>query len=86
MKCESAKNSKLVGISDLGKRCGETHPRAILSDHDIDLIRALREEYGLTYEAIAEKFEIGKSTVADICKYRRRVSRPETWKHVPVDS
>lgn len=80
MKSESANRDKFVGISEQGKRCGETHPRARLSDHDVDLIRELRETHGLTYQAIADKFEISKSTVRDLCKYRRRCERPVRWK------
>lgn len=80
MKNESANHNTLVGISDQGKRCGETHPRARLTDHDIDLILTLREEHGLTYQQLADKFEVKKSTIADICKYRRRTTRPVRWK------
>lgn len=72
---------KYVGISEAGSRCGESHPKARLSDQDVELVFALRAE-GLTYAAIAEKFEISRSTVADILKYRRRVARPVRWKRV----
>lgn len=92
MNCESAQDNKfkgkrykLVGFNEKGSRVGETHHRARLTDHDVDLIRDLREEYGLTYQEIADKFEISKSTVRDIVKCRRRWQRPETWKRVPVD-
>lgn len=76
---------KLVGISEFGSRVGETHHRARLSDHDVDLIRSLRDDYGLTYQAIADKFECSKSTVRDICKCRRRWQRPEKWKRIAVE-
>ena len=88
MKC------KLVGISENGARVGETHHRAILSDHDVDLIRELAEETvlpdgttlpGLSYLQIAQKFGIGKSTVRDIIKCRRRWQTPAEWRRVPVD-
>lgn len=85
MKCESAKNYKLVGISEFGSRVGETHHRARLTDHDVDLIRSLRDEYGLTYQAIAEKFECSRSTIRDIIKCRRRYLRPDRWKRISVD-
>lgn len=91
MRCESAKNNKstgkrykLVGFNEKGSRVGETHHRARLTDHDVDLIRDLRDE-GLTYQEIADKFEVSKSTVRDIVKCRRRWQRPEKWKRVPVD-
>lgn len=91
MKSESANNNekrakhyKLVGYNEMGSRVGETHHRARLTDHDVDLIRDLRDE-GLTYQSIADKFEVSKSTVRDIVKCRRRWQRPERWKRVPVD-
>ena len=84
MKNETANHNNLVGLSELNKRCGETHPRARLTDHDVDLIRELREEHKLTYEALAEKFECSKSTIRDICRYRRRWQRPDRWKKVAL--
>lgn len=79
------KKFRLVGLNEKGSRVGETHHRARLTDHDVDLIRDLREEYGLTYQEIADKFEVSKSTIRDIVKCRRRWQRPESWKRVPVD-
>ena len=38
------------------RRIGESHPRAKLTDHEIDLIRELAED-GLSVAQIAEKFE-----------------------------
>ena len=81
MKNGSAQKYKLVGISESGCRVGETHHRARLTDHDVDLIRELRE-HGLTYQEIADKFECGRSTVRDIIKCRRRWQRPDRWKKV----
>lgn len=85
MKSESAQDYKLVGINEQGCRVGETHHRARLTDHDVDLIRELcdPEDPGrLTYQQAADKFEIGKTTVADIVKCRRRWQRPDRWKRV----
>lgn len=53
--------------SPSGHRCGESHPRAKLTNADVDLVRALHDE-GLGYKRIAEKFEAPKSTIRDICK------------------
>lgn len=47
-------------------------PYRILTNHDVEMIRQLREDHGLSYRSIADKFEIAVSTVCDICKYRRR--------------
>jgi predicted transcriptional regulator len=69
-----------VACSETGRRVGQYHQRAVLSDHDVELIRDLREEYGLSFGEIAEKFEVAKSTVADICYYRRRNTLAVTWR------
>ena len=44
---------------------------ARLSDHEIELVRELRES-GLSYGLIAKKLEAGKSTIFDICKGKYR--------------
>lgn len=37
-------------------------------------MRQLREEDGMSYGQLADKFEVHKSTVQHICTYRTRVS------------
>lgn len=79
-------NALCVGVSESGYRCGETHHRAKLSDHDIDLIRDLHEE-GLGYRRIAAKFEISPSAVRHIVKCNRRFLIPVRFKiiHIPTE-
>lgn len=50
---------------------GETHPRTILSSHEVVLVRQLRQE-GMQYKELAEKFEVSKRTIAAICRFKRR--------------
>lgn len=50
---------------------GEKHHRAKFSDHEVWLMRELRDG-GMPLSEIAEKFETVKSTVSDICTGRRR--------------
>lgn len=54
-----------------GRRVGEEHQNAILTDAEVDLMRQLRES-GKTWNWLVEKFEVPKRTVRDICAYRRR--------------
>lgn len=54
-----------------GRRSGENHHNAILTDGEVELLRKCRED-GMTWVALAEKFEIAKRTVRDICSYKRR--------------
>ena len=76
---------KLIGIGENGARVGETHHRAKLTDEDVDLIRELHEDYGLSYRELAVKFEVSKSTIRDIVVCRRRWQLPVRWKRIRVD-
>lgn len=73
-----------ICVNAQGRRIGEDHHRAKLSNSDIDLILELRDE-GLSYEAIARKMDhvpngIAKSTVRDICTGRIRAQLPADYK------
>ena len=56
-----------IVLDEHGRRINESHPRALLTDHEINLIRKLHEDgldrqgrvirKGLSYRQIAEKFE-----------------------------
>lgn len=54
-----------------GWRTGQDHHNAKLTDREVALLLCLRGE-GHTYLALADKFEVPKSTVASICSGRRR--------------
>ena len=51
---------------------GQLHPKAILTDHEVELLRRLREEEGGTYNHLAKQFEISKNYVVCLCTYRTR--------------
>lgn len=55
-----------------GRRLGEEHQNAVLTNDEVELVRECREVQAMTYAQIAEKFEISKSSVAKICQYARR--------------
>jgi hypothetical protein len=58
-----------------GKISGEDHPKARLSDTDVDLVRELCDfdnPQRMTYLQAAEKFGCSKSTIRDIVKCRTR--------------
>ena len=74
---------KTVGINERGRRVGESHPKARLTDHEVDLLFALYEQ-GLTIVEIATKFEMPKSTVNDILKGRRRTEHAVRGKTVRI--
>lgn len=60
------------------RRAGQGHPKAALTDHEVEAVRRAHEE-GMTYALLAEKFEVSKSCVAGICKFRRRNCTPGMW-------
>ncbi|MEY2653441.1 MAG: Bordetella virus [Pseudomonadota bacterium] len=64
---------------------GECASGAKLTDAEIELIRELREVHGLTYAAIAAKFDeprgvrVSVSYVTKLCRYERRTGVAEAW-------
>jgi hypothetical protein len=74
----------LIGVNKSGRRVGESHPRAVLSDSQVDLMREMHEELGIGYRRLAAKFSVSKRTVRDICAYKRRWQLAERWKAVYV--
>lgn len=62
----------IFAINESGLRIGEGHPRATLTDREVDLVRVLHEKHGMSYGKLAEKFEQHKGTIAKICRYERR--------------
>jgi DNA invertase Pin-like site-specific DNA recombinase len=72
---------RIVGVNERGLRVGEDHQHARLTDAECELIRQMHEA-GMSYKLLADKFEVGKSTIADICKYRRRGQHPVGWRRI----
>ncbi len=70
-----------VQIGEYGKRVGESHGRAKLTDHEIDLIRQLKEE-GMSATEIAEKMEVSRRYVYKLVNYERRASIVAEWRRV----
>ena len=67
---------KQVPVNEKGYRIGQHHHNAVLTDTDVELVRILRERDGKSYDWLALKFEVPKSTIAAICQYKRRAPRP----------
>jgi hypothetical protein len=73
-----------IPLNDRGQRIGQHHPRATISDADVELIRVMHEEQGRSYGWIAYKVGRPVCTIAKICRYERRVQRPERWKRLVI--
>lgn len=72
---------RIVAVNERGIRIGEDHPRAKLTDHEVELIRQMHES-GLSYRKIAEKFEISHGQAWFICTCRKRAQTASNWKTV----
>lgn len=62
---------RLIAVNDCGLRVGESHPKARLTDHEVDLVRSLFFG-GMSYLEIAKKFGVSKWSIARICRFERR--------------
>ena len=72
---------KIVGVNEQGLRIGEDHPRASLTDTEVELMRQLNDD-GMCYRVLAEKFDVSKGAVAKICRYERRNQYAARFKTV----
>lgn len=74
---------KTVAVNERGLRIGEDHPRAELTDAEVETIRTLHAD-GMSYSRLAEKFEQSKGAIAKICRYERRGQFVANFKAVPM--
>jgi hypothetical protein len=71
--------SRVVAVNDRGQRIGEDHPRAVLTDAEVDLMLELRAE-GYSLAWLGQKFSVHKGTAAKICRGDRRGQSPAGWR------
>ena len=74
---------RVVGVSDAGVRVGQDHPKAVLTDAQVEQLLALRAE-GWSYGRLAETFEIPKASVASLCQGRRRMAIATAFRVVCI--
>lgn len=73
--------TKVIGLNDDGRRVGQDHHRARFTDHEVELMRQMRDS-NMSFYRIARIMECGESTVRDICNHRRRAQVPTKFKKV----
>jgi hypothetical protein len=64
-----------ISVNDLGYRVGQDHPRARLTDIEVDALirdRGPEESPRMSYATLSRKYRISKSSVRDIITGRRR--------------
>ena len=70
---------KLVAIGENGKRIGEDHPKAKLSNAQVDEVFRMKEK-GKSYRQIAKHFEVSKASIQWIVQCRTRAQWPVRFK------
>jgi DNA invertase Pin-like site-specific DNA recombinase len=68
------------GVNRHGHPLGEAHPNAKLTDEQVEQIRTLYENGGTSYRQIAKLFGVPRSTISDICSFRRRACTPADYR------
>lgn len=69
---------KLVAVNARGVRIGESHPKAVLTDNEIDVLLELRAE-GWGYKRLARHFDVARTTVRNICSGKFRSQTADRW-------
>lgn len=73
--------SRVVGVNDQGRRVGQSHPRAEVTDRQVQLALELKAE-GWSYRRVAEALEVSKACVAGWVKGRRRACVAVEYREV----
>lgn len=58
-------------------RSGEMHPRATLTERDVEAIRRLRER-GIAYRILSDVYNTSVRNVGAICRFERWCGRVDT--------
>lgn len=76
----------LIGVNEAGRRVGEDHHRAMLTDNEVGLLLELHEEHNWGYRRLSAKFDISRNAVKKICKGESRCQRATKWKIVHLST
>lgn len=77
---------KIVAVNERGLRIGEDHPKASLTDHEVDLIRELGEERDARGRRVwgrrklAAKFDVSTWTIRSILDGVSRCQLPMDYR------
>ena len=73
--------TRTIGVNERGRRVGDSHHNARLTDGDVELLRELHEQ-GWGYRKLAAKFEVSKSQVRNIVKGHCRGQVATAWRQL----
>jgi predicted transcriptional regulator len=71
---------KFIGVTAQGRRVGQYHQNAVLTDREVEQMREMHEREGWTAKALAEKFDVSRSSAEKILRYERRAAVIERWR------
>lgn len=72
-------------INEAGRRIGDSHHRAKLTDHEVEQVLQLHSE-GYGYRKLAAMFDISRSNIRHIIKGRCRAQFPAGWKVIRTET
>jgi hypothetical protein len=75
--------TRTIAVNALGRRVGDSHHNARLTDGEVYSLQTLHEE-GWGYRKLSTMFEISKSQVRNICKGRARCQVATGWRKVYI--
>lgn len=75
---------RVVKVNEHGRRIGEDHPRARLTDHDVELMLQLRQREGWSWKRLARAFDCSRSQVRRICLGVHRAQTIAGHRTVPL--
>lgn len=73
-----------LAINEAGRRIGDSHHRAKLTDHEVEQVLQLHTE-GYGYRKMATMFDVSKSTIRSIVTGRCRAQFPASWKVIRTE-
>lgn len=76
---------KLVAIGETNRRIGEDHPKAVLSNAQVDEVFEMRER-GLSYGQIARRFKVTRQNIRDVLSCRTRAQYAVRFKEITYDT
>jgi hypothetical protein len=85
-RCDVTK--RIISVNDRGLRIGEDHPKAKLTDHEVDLIREMaedRDENGRRKwgrRRLARKFDVSTWTIRSILDCASRAQIPAAYRTI----
>lgn len=74
---------RTIAVNALGRRVGDSHHHAKLTNAEVDRLLELHDE-GFGYRKLSAMFEVSKTAVRNICKGRSRCQVPTRWRKIYI--